>query len=831
MFCPLFARGASAGALALALACSQAYAQQALPTIEVGASKPVKVASSKPSAKRGVSAKPTRAQTARPLRAAAAPVSPAPAAEPPAPPPPPIDAVAQTPKEDNHTYRPESSFSATKTNTPVMETPASIQIVPRAVLEDQKDVEISQAINNVSGVIATDERLSGTPTFWIRGFLQNTYYVDGVRFDALNANTNQDLSDIDRVEVLKGPASILYGRGDPGGLINLVRKQPLEKPYTAVEQQFGSWGDFRTTLDTTGPVFKDNTLLYKFNLAWEDRNNFIQNSNAYLTHVAPTVTWNIDPHTFLNVYLTYHRHGAHDQFQAPAFTTLGPNSSYPWYAFAFGTGSAPALSLPRNENLSPPWSKSHGDELDVGYLFSRDLNEDWNLRHRFHLQLTTFNHYGQFPLGGWDNFSGIPFQILNLGEFLNDASSQSYYGNVELTGKVKTGDLDHTLLVGTDYQHFNYQDTTYVALPTLYGGQIQPINALYPINASYLYYLPFSYPTQSAAHEMWWGVYIQDQIKLPMNFFLLAGGRYDHVINYDPVGQTNAAGFLINNGFVASDAQRVTPRFGLLWRPMPWVSVYGSYLTNFGNLPTASTTPLPPESAQQWEVGVKTELLDNKLTATLAYYDLTKQHIAYPDPTDPTQLRQLALGEARNRGVELDVAGEILPGWKVIGGYSYIASIITKDAHCDLASFFANPFGANGGCVLDNYSLLQGNPVVLSVIGNEGKRLGGVPRDSGSLFTTYEFRGGQFEGFKIGGGFLARSLAQGDNWNDFHLPGYATAALVASYTTKVWDRKTTFQLNVDNLLDTRFATLTYPGALTVFNGQPRRFKGSVKVEF
>ncbi|HMK88626.1 MAG TPA: TonB-dependent siderophore receptor [Methylocystis sp.] len=781
MFRSALGRGASIAAVASALT-SASLAQESLPTIEVGGQRPnAQAGASSAAGGQGTSAATT-----------------------------PISGVAQPPREDNETYRPENAFSATKTNTPVMETPASIQVVPRAVLNDEQAVEISQAINNVSGVIATDERLSGTPTFWIRGYLTNIYYIDGVRFDSINSNTNQDLSDIDRVEVLKGPASILYGRGDPGGLINLVRKQPLEKPYAAIEQQFGSWGDFRTTLDTTGPLTKDNTLLYRFNLAWEDRSNFIESSNVHLVHLAPTVRWNVDAHTYLNVYLTYNLQGTHDETQSPVFTSIGPNSSYPWYAFAFGTGSAPILNLPRNQNLSPPWSKSRSEEIDVGYLFSRDLNEDWNLRSRFNAQLADFIHWGQFPLG-WDNIDGVPFQVSNIGEFLSDWTSQSYYADVELTGKVKTGDLDHTLLIGSDLQHFNFQGNPYIALPTSFGGPIQPINPLYPISTSVLAYLPFNYPSSTGEHEVWWGVSFQDQIKLPMNFFFLAGGRYDHVINYNAVGQTNpVTGYLFNNGRITSDAQRVTPRFGLLWRPIPWFSVYGSYLTNFGNLPTESRNPLPPESAQQWEVGVKTELLDDRLTATLAYYDLTKQHIAYPDPTDPTGLSSLALGEARNRGVELDVAGEILPGWKIIAGYSYIASIITKD----------------GGLIYDNYS-----GALLSVTGNQGKRLGGVPRDSGNLFTTYEFQAGPLKGLKLGGGALARSLAQGDNWNDFHLPGYATMSLLAAYTTTIYDRKTTFQLNVDNVLDTRYATEAYVGPLSVYNGQPRRIKGAIKVEF
>jgi iron complex outermembrane receptor protein len=784
---------ASLVAMTLAAAGFPAHGQEALPTIEVGAARP-----GTPSGARPATAPDQAPQS-------------------------PIDAVAQPPKEENDTYRPANAFSATKTNTPIMDTPASIQVVPREVLEDQKFTEISQAVNNVSGVIAPDGRQAFGS--WIRGFLTYTYYKDGVRMDQNATNNLPNNVDVDRVEVLKGPASILFGHGEPGGLINLVTKQPLEKPYTAIETQIGSWNTYRTTLDTTGPLTKDNTLLYRLNAAWDDASYFIDNYHTRDYYFAPTLRWDIDPQTYLTLQGTFRKYVGQDSETAPALTGPGPNSTTPWWSFAWGTGGAPATILPRGQNLTQPWGRGNGTEGNAGFLFSHDLNEDWNIKERFHTQLATFTHFELFPASYTNN---APFELYTYPEGLVSSSTQSYYTSTELTGKVKTGFVDHTLFLGVDYQHFNEQGLLYFGA---LNGPTATINALFP-SLTQTNFQPYLLDPTSRLdygnHETWFGVSFQDQIKLPYNIFILAAGRYDHLRELDPT--TNQ---------VTTDAQRVTPRFGLLWRPIPEVSLYGSYLSNFGSLPATNVgAPLPPESAQQWEVGVKTELFDNKLTATIAYYDLTKQNIAYPVPTDPTGLHQLALGEARNRGFEFDFAGEILPGWKVIGGYSYIASEITKDAHCDPTSYsnwVANPFGgpAPGGCVLDNYSLYTlGNPVLLGIFGNEGKRLGGVPRNSGSLWTTYEFQDGSpLKGLKVGGGAVARSLAQGDNWNDYHLPGYATVQLMASYTTNIYDRKTTFQLNVDNLLDTRYIQISYPSAFAIENGAPRSFKGSIKVEF
>ena len=260
-------RGVSAGALTLVLLSVAADAQESLPAIDVGAMQPQQSAGEQSGSGAGSA------------------VASGPAA-------------AHPPAEDNTTYRPENAMTATKTNTPIMDTPASIQVVPRAVLEDQKVTVISQAVNNVSGVIAPDGRQG--LGHWIRGFLTYTYYKDGIRFDQNSTNTIDNTADVDRVEVLKGPASILYGRGEPGGLVNLVTKQPLEKPYTAVEQQIGSWNTYRTTLDTTGPLTADNTLLYRLNAAWDDTHYFYDASYNRDIFIAPTFRWNIDPHTFLN---------------------------------------------------------------------------------------------------------------------------------------------------------------------------------------------------------------------------------------------------------------------------------------------------------------------------------------------------------------------------------------------------------------------------------------------------------------------------------------------------------------------------------------------------
>jgi iron complex outermembrane receptor protein len=286
----------------------------------------------------------------------------------------------------------------------------------------------------------------------------------------------------------------------------------------------------------------------------------------------------------------------------------------------------------------------------------------------------------------------------------------------------------------------------------------------------------------------WYGLYYQDQVELPFNLFALGGVRYDSSQDTDNLASTT------------SNNHRVNPRGGLLWRPIKELSFYGSYTENFGanNGFDGNGQSLLPQTAQQWEIGTKTELWDGRFSATVAYYDLKKQNMAV---TDPNNFRfRRAIGAAESRGVELDVAGEILKGWKLIGGYSYMPfAQITKDVDF------------NGGS------------------GNTGNRLPIAPRNSGSLWNTYEFQSSELRGVKLGAGVVAAGQRQGSPANNYQLPGYATANLLASYTRNVGKTKVTTQLNVDNLLNKIYYTSNTGNEISPLAS--RTFMGSIRVEF
>lgn len=745
-------RGASAGALTALSSIHPALAQESLPAIDIGAA-----------------AGPAR-PTAQSARAEA----------------------------EKTSYHPKSATTALKTSTSIMETPVSVQVVPQQVLLDQQATTLARAVDNVSGVRSFDSSyIGGNDQFQIRGFTTSYVYTDGLRLQNASPGTSS-LINVEKVEVLKGPASILYGRADPGGIVNVVTKQPEAIPHYVIQQQFGSYGSYRTTLDATGPLTKDDTLLYRLTAEADLEHSFHETNYSRNYFVSPVVRWNIDAATQITFNLQYGRQAIPFDVGTFGFTKYDPLS------LVFGVG--PAAFLPRERSFNDPNSSMNVETVKYGYNFSHKFSEDWTLTNRFEGIVYHSDNFLVVPVGFAAN---SPTQLSRVA-IANSGVRDSVNLNLDLTGRFETYGVEHSVLVGGDYLS-NRAFNPFFGASKIRQSNIDylfPIHSVTPTNLSqYNSFLP---GLTSINREDWYGFYVQDQLKLPYHLFLLAGTRYDRAI-------THSNAYDGNGERLGNNSQRVTPRFGLLWRPIEEVSLYGSYLENFGSAggvsgPAGPTQQiLPSETAQQWEVGVKTELFDKRLTATLAYYNLIKQHVGVSDP-DPTRAAlgyRVATGEVRNRGVELDVAGEILPGWKVIGGYSYIDSIVAKDE-----GVISDPLGNT-----------------ISFKGFTGFTPADVSRHMGNLFTTYELQDGDWKGLKFGGGVNARSKSYGDRLNSYHVPGYAIFNLLASYSWSLYGTKLTAQLNVENLADTRYYPTGNRGQFQISVGAPRTFKGSIRMEF
>ncbi|MGH8613517.1 MAG: TonB-dependent siderophore receptor, partial [Gammaproteobacteria bacterium] len=263
----------------------------------------------------------------------------------------------------NTDYNRQDATTATKTDTPIMETPVSIQVVPRQVLQDQQATRVEDAVKNVSGVQSSFNYGDEGYDFFIRGF-NTDYSAFHNGFRAGDGLGTPGIANVERIEVLKGPAAVLYGRIEPGGLINLVSKRPLFSPYYSIQQQFGSYDLYRTTLDAAGPLLSDSSLAYRFNFEYLDKNFFRDFVYTERIFVAPSLTWRPREDTEVNLLVEYaHVNGSEDQ-GIPAI------------------GNRPA-PLPISRSLVGSNNNQTSDDTQLYLTASHQLNEAWTVRGGF----------------------------------------------------------------------------------------------------------------------------------------------------------------------------------------------------------------------------------------------------------------------------------------------------------------------------------------------------------------------------------------------------------------------------------------------------------------
>jgi iron complex outermembrane recepter protein len=646
---------------------------------------------------------------------------------------------------------------ATKTDTPILELPLSVQVVPQEVLKDQQVTRIEEAVRNVSNIYQTKAAFSDfADQFVIRGFLNNqVVYRDGFRIDT-GFSGKQETADIEQIEVLKGPASILYGRIEPGGLINYTTKKPLLDSHYALQQQFGSFATYRTSLDATGPI-SGNKLAYRFNASYEHNASFRQFVGDERWFLAPVVQWKISPVTQLSVAWEYFNNKT-----TPDNIGLIPYGDRPLSGLV--SVNDVLQNFPIDRNLGEPTDFHDGTQQTANASFSHLFNQRWQLNAMFNFAVS--NEKGG---GAYADFStdedvnlGILRRIPEMSQIglMFRTHVVTYAFDINMLGKFNIWGVKHNLLLGGDY----YRQSPDETCCGINGLLLDDISIFAPVHGVTIGPVDPSLAFTIFGNLGWYGLYLQDQVQLPYHLFVLAGLRYD--MAHDRVSSKYGEG--------GSSDHKISPRVGILWQPREWLSLYGSYVENFGatngEVVDRNNRPLPPQTAEQWEVGVKTGF-GKRLLGTLAYYDLAKQNIATADPLYPNDGRHaLAIGAANSHGVELDMAGTILPHWNVIVAYAYTEAKIVTDLY----------------------------------LGTAGNRLSNVPKNGGRIWTTYSLLGGEPRRLTLGAGLTARSAREGDMKNDYLLPGFATVDAMASYSFPLSKSNLILQVNLHNLLNRNY---------------------------
>ncbi|OKH56002.1 ferrichrome-iron receptor [Calothrix sp. HK-06] len=654
-------------------------------------------------------------------------------------------------------YRVEEASTATRTDTPLRDIPQSIQVIPRQVIEDQQIQRIADVLRNVSGVTPNID-FAGSDSYTIRGFSAENNLRNGFRQDSFTGFT--DTANIERVEVLKGPASVLYGQLEPGGVVNYVTKQPLNEPFYSAQFSAGSYNYYRPAIDISGPLNPDKSVLYRLNAAYENSGGFRNFSYREVFTVAPSLAIKFSENTALNVE---YEHTNLNKFYDRALPPVRESFDLP-ISFVFG-------------------DKNDSYEFDanrVSVVLDHKFSRNWRLRSGYSAQTVDTARSNIQPLDFQNPFDEdgrtVRRRYNKVGDYSRDYALQT-----DLIGKFNTGSIEHEVLLGTEFGRsiFGY--------PFFISFNVPPLDILNPV---YGVAVPttFDEGNQSESTTNRVGIYIQDQVKISSNVKLLLGGRFDFVRFKDVTIPD------LINGSDPETTRRYyeafSPRIGLVYQPIKPLSIYASYSRAFKPDTfsiTATGEPLEPQRSTQYEVGIKGELFNGKLAATLAAYEITKSNVATTDINNIDFT--IAAGEVKSRGIELDVAGQILPGWNIIASYSHNDTFVSED---------------------------NSLPV--------GDRLANAPRNTASLWTTYEIQKGNLKGLGIGGGIFFVGDKEATLPNTITIPSYVRTDATIFY------RQPNYQvgLSFKNLFDTRYYDST---GFLLTPGAPFTVLGTVSIRF
>lgn len=659
---------------------------------------------------------------------------------------------------------PATGRTAVGTDTPLRDIPFSVQTVPEEVLRDQQVIRLDDALRNVSGVQQNSRDPRGQ-RFQIRGFDSASVLRDGFRqtFGRFGNSGFQDLTNVESVTVLKGPASILFGASEPGGVINIVTKQPQEEPFYEVQFQAGNRGFLSPSIDLNSPLNADKTLLYRINFSYRNEESF-RDFDTYMERkfLAPSLTWQPSDRTKLNINLEYS-----DDDRPADFGVIAIGDE--------------VIDTPNARVFGEPQDYLRGETLRVGYKFEHEFSDNFKFENGF-----TYLRYDTRFVNALSLFFDETTDTLFRSFIELDQPSTNYEMKTKLISNFNTWSIKHKFLVGLDLnrreQLGNFGRGNF--------SQFIPLNVFDPVygtvprpDLNQLDLFSFSDTQQDRL-----GVSVQDQIEFFDNLKVVAGFRYDST-EQETLNRLNPDA---EEDVQYEDA--VSPRVGIVYQPIEEVSLYGSYSESFFPNPsqTVDLEFLEPETSEQYEIGVRAELLNKKLSINLAYFDITKNNVAVADPLFPNF--SLAVGEQNSRGVELDVIGEIIPGLNVVFNYANITAEITED---------------------NDESLI-------------GNRLFNVPEHSVNLWLTYQIQNGFFEGLGFGGGFNYVDDRFGDLDNSFRLESYTLGNAAIFYERDNWR----LALNIRNVFDRNYIQGSENSRTDeIYPGEPFTAIGSLTIRF
>ncbi|TAK74834.1 MAG: TonB-dependent siderophore receptor [Aquabacterium sp.] len=545
-------------------------------------------------------------------------------------------------------YRAKRSATATKTDTPLNETPESITVVTREEMLDQGANGVQDALNYAAGVRSNayglDSRSDGTR---IRGTAPDEY-EDGLRrlFNWYTSNTRVEPYALERIEVLRGPAALMYGQGSTGGLINTVSKRPQAETQREVGVQLGSWNRRQVQADLTGALSEDGEWLYRLVALKRKADTQVDHVRDDRTVLAPSLTWKPSASTSWTLLALWQqdRSGSTSQF-------------FPWEGVA--TPTANGRRIPTHTFTGDPdWDRYDSDRASLTSVFEHHFDSGWTFKQNLRSSYNKVDYrslYGDSfgnditPAAPGTYGSGVSglfgrFADASLTKVRMLAADQN------LEGTVQTGPLTHRVLLGLDVVEYKQASASGIDYPTYYGGSVPLIDVYAP------HYGGFTPPTLTAnplSYQRQLGLYLQDQVRLD-RWTLVAGLRRDRAAS----GTEDAP---------AERHYATSRRLGLIHAFDNGWSPYVNYSESFTPVAAIDAQIFKPQRGRQVEAGVKYQPADGSLLFTAAAYKLRESNRV----VSPTATTYAQIGETRTQGLELEFKSSVTRAIDVVANYTY----------------------------------------------------------------------------------------------------------------------------------------------------------------
>lgn len=644
-----------------------------------------------------------------------------------------------------------------------LDIPQTVNVLSAELIEQTGATRLGDVLRFVPGATTNGSELDAFgDRYLMRGF-EADRTLNGIRVDRMNHA--RDAASIERVEVLKGPASVLYGQLQPGAVINVVTKEPLRDFAFNASAEAGRFDFYRGTVDLSVPLTADGTVAARVIGAYEDAGSFIDFWKKDHRFIAPSLLFSPDDDTKILIEAMYSR----DKWSAffngvPAEGTVLPNPNGP---------------LPRSRHIADPsFDGTVRSTSEVSARLERQLSSaiavrlaaTWNKRDADYQEI--------FGVLGWED--DAEDSILTRALLDSDGSAESWDFHGDFAFDFDTGSISHQLAIGAEYgidKSFTTDRVGLVASLDLY-------NPIYSLTVQPPVLVPL-YTNRTGNDVDRWGVFAQERMSVTDNLHLIGGVRYSKVRQRQRFARSGPATLTE----VTTDAW--TTQLGILFNPAPDVALFASRATSFVPvlLNNADGRPLAPETGTQYEAGIKARI--GSLNATAALYHLTRGNVAVSDRDNPAFF--LTIGEQVAKGIEISVDGKITPEWSIYAGYGYTDGKTTRDTQAP------------------------------GEVNREGLRLRGVAKHTFVANMNYAIADGPLAGLSFGGTINHVGKRFGDIDETFLLPSYWRADASVAY--KISDNLA-LRLNVDNLFDDEIYSTGY-SLFEVWPSTPRTYRATL----